>query len=73
MVRTLGAVVADRERKARIDPASVDNDRAGAALAAVAALLGSGQVQPFAQKIEKRDARIIEFDGSRDTVDGERG
>jgi len=30
-------------------------------LPAVAALLGSGQVQPFAQKIEKSDARIIEF------------
>ena len=32
-----------------------------------------GQVQPFAEKIEKRDARIIERDGSRDTVDGKRG
>jgi hypothetical protein len=41
-------------------------------LAAVAALFGSSQVQPFAKKIEKRDARIIERDGSRDTVDGKR-
>ena len=60
----VSAVVADREREARIDPAAVDDDRAGAALAAVAAFLGSGQIQPFAKKIEQRDARIIELDGS---------
>ena len=60
----ISAIVADRERKAGIDPASVDNDRAGAALPAVAALLGSCQTQPFAKKIEERDPRIIEFDGS---------
>ena len=69
----VGAIVADREREARIDAAAVDNDCARAALAAVAALLGSGQVQPFAEKIEKRDARIIERNGSRATVDGKRG
>ena len=39
----VGAVVTDRKREARIDPPSVDDDGAGAALAAVAALLGSGQ------------------------------
>jgi hypothetical protein len=27
----------------------------------------------IAKKVEKRDTRVIEFDGSRDTVDGERG
>jgi hypothetical protein len=64
--------VADREREARIDAAAVDENCACAALAAVAALFGSSQVQPFAKKIEKRDARIIERDGSRDTVDGKR-
>jgi hypothetical protein len=69
----IGAIVADREREAGIDPASVDDDRAGAALAAVTALLGSCQMQSFAKKVEKRDARVIELDGSRDTVDGERG
>ena len=41
----VGAVVADRQGEAGIDPPAVDQDRAGAALAAVAALLGSGQVQ----------------------------
>src|SRR5262249_553818 len=61
-----------RERKARINPAPINNDRAGAALPAVAALFGSGQVQPFAQKIKKSDARIIEVDGPRDTVDDQR-
>src|ERR1700751_277177 len=65
-------VMADREREARIDASAVDDDCARAALAAVATLFGSGQVQPFAKKIEKRDARIIERDGSRDTVDGKR-
>jgi hypothetical protein len=30
-------------------------------------------MQSFAKKVEKRDARVIEFDGSRDTIDGERG
>ena len=31
---------------------------AGAALAAVAGLLGAGQVQPLAQEIQQRDARV---------------
>jgi hypothetical protein len=48
----VGAVVTDGQRKARIDTSSVDNDRAGAALAAVTALLGSGQIKVFAEKIE---------------------
>ena len=41
----LGAVVADRERQAGIDPAAVDQHGAGAALAAVAAFLGAGEVR----------------------------
>jgi len=57
-----GAVVGDRQRQARIDPPSVDQDRAGAALAAVAAFLGAGQVESFAQQVEQRDARIVELD-----------
>ena len=40
----VGAVVADRQRQARIDAPPVDQHRAGAALAAVAALLGAGQI-----------------------------
>src|SRR4029077_19511292 len=35
----VSAVVTDRKRKARIDPSSLDDDRAGAALPPVAALL----------------------------------
>ena len=64
----VGAVVTDRQREARIDPPSIDDDRAGAALAAVAALLGSGQMQAFAKKIEQRHARIVKLDRSLDAV-----
>jgi hypothetical protein len=67
------AVVADRKRKARIDPSSVDDDRAGAALAAVAALLGSRQMEAFAKKIQERYTRVIELDRSRDAVHSESG
>ena len=68
----VGAVVADRKRKAGIDPSSVDDDRAGAALAAVAALLGSGQIQAFAKQVEERDAGSSSCDRSLDAVHGER-
>ena len=56
------AVVADRQRQARIDPPPVDQHRAGAALSAVAALLGAGQIKPLAQQIEQRDPRIVQCD-----------
>jgi hypothetical protein len=65
------AVMADRKGQTGIDPPPVDDDGAGTALAAVAALLGSSEIKPFAQKIEQRDARIIKLDRARDTVDGE--
>ena len=39
----VGAVVAERQGEAGIDPASVDQNRAGAALPAVAAFLGAGR------------------------------
>ena len=45
----IGAVMADRQGQARIDPPSVDQDRACAALAAVASFLGTGQIEPLAQ------------------------
>ena len=60
----VSAVVTDRKRKARIDPSSLDDDRAGAALPPVAALLRSGQIKVFAQKIQKRESRVIELDRS---------
>ena len=65
-------MVTYRQRQTGIDPPSIDDDGAGAALTAVAALLGSGEIEPFAQKVEQRDARIIKLDRARDTVDGER-
>src|SRR5262249_3551857 len=67
----LGAVVAQRQREAGIDPPSVDQDGAGAALAAIAALLGAGEMQALAQEIEQRDARIFERHVAPYTVDSE--
>ena len=58
----LGAVQAHRQRKAGIDAPPVDQHRAGAALAAVAALLRSGQDKPLAQKVEQRHPRVLERD-----------
>ena len=68
-----GAVMADGERQTGIDAPAVDQDGAGAALAAVASLLGSGEVEALAQQVEQCDAGIIEYDGSHDAVDGQRG
>jgi hypothetical protein len=48
----------DGERQAGIDAPAVDDDRAGAALAVVAALLGAGQVQVLAQRVEQRGAGV---------------
>ena len=67
----VGAVVAYRQRQAGIGPPPIDQHRAGAALAAVASLLGAGQVQTLAQEIEQRDAGIIEIDVPPHPVDGE--
>ena len=53
----LGAVLHDRERQAGIDPPPVDQHRAGAALAVIAALLGAGQVEMVAQRVEQRRPR----------------
>ena len=67
----VGAVVADRQRQARIDAPAVDQHRAGAALAAVASLLGAGQVEALAQQVEQRDARVVQLDVAPHTIDGE--
>src|SRR5215208_7386882 len=57
----LGAVLHDDERQARYHPASVDEHRAGAALAVIAALLGAGQVEAVPQGIEQgRPRRDLE-------------
>src|ERR1700704_3109310 len=67
----MSAFVADRQRQARIDPSPIDQNRTGAALAAVTSLLGSCQVQTLTQEIQQSDARVFEFDVPPHTVDGE--
>jgi hypothetical protein len=54
------AVTTECESEARIDPSSVDQHRARAALSAVAALLGAGQIKSFAQEIKQRDPWIVQ-------------
>ena len=49
----LGAVLHHRERQARDDAPAVDQHRAGAALAVIATLLGAGQVEMLAQRVEQ--------------------
>ena len=49
----LGAVLHDDQRQAGIDAPAVDQDRAGAALALIAALLGAGQIETVAQRVEQ--------------------
>ena len=54
--------------------AAVHQHRAGAALAVIAALLGAGEVQPVAQGIEQRRARVhgeAVFDAVDEQRDGE--
>jgi hypothetical protein len=67
----IGAVAAQRQGEARIDPSAVDMHRARAALTTVAAFFGAGQVETLAQKIEQRDARVVELDLTPFAVDGE--
>ena len=49
---------ADRQRQAGEDAPAVDEDGAGAALAVVAALLGAGQAEMLAQRVEQRRADV---------------
>jgi len=53
----LRAVLHDRERQAGIDPATIDQNRAGAALTVVATLLRSGQADVNPQRVKKRRPR----------------
>ena len=67
----LGAVLHDRQREAGIDPPPVDQHGAGAALAVIAALLGAGQIEMVAQRVEQgRPRRELEL--RLDAVDGQR-
>ena len=67
----VGALKAQCQTQARIDAPTVDQDRACAALAAVAALLGSCQMKALSQKIEKRNPGIVELDISVLIIQGE--
>ena len=58
----LRAVLHHRQREAGIDAPAVDQHRAGAALAVVAALLGAGEVEMVAQRVEQgRPRRDLEL------------
>ena len=48
----------DRQRRAGVDRAAVDDHRAGAAGAAIAAALVAGEVGAHAQRVEQRHARL---------------
>src|SRR5258708_1695959 len=54
----LGVLVRDGEGQAAIDASPVEQDGAGAALPVVAALLGAGESEPLAQRIQQRGAGI---------------
>ena len=66
------AIMADGQGQAGIFAPSVEQDGAGAALAAVTAFLGAGEVESFAQQVEQGDAGIVQDQMVLDTVDGER-
>ena len=46
------------ERQAAVDALSIDDRRAGAALAVIAAFLAAGEGEMFAQRIEQRGANV---------------
>ena len=54
----LAALVLHRQRQAGVDALAVDQHRAGAAGALVAALLGAGEAEVVAQQVEERGAQV---------------
>ena len=56
--RDLGAVSLDRENRAGLRAAAINEDRAGAALARVAADVGTRQVELVAQHVREQGARL---------------
>jgi hypothetical protein len=66
----LTALVLHGERQAGDDAPAVHEDRAGAAGALVAALLGSRQVEVLAEGVEEADPRF-DLERRRDAVDDE--
>jgi hypothetical protein len=67
----VGTIMADGERETGIDTLAVGENGTGAALAAVAAFLGSGEMEALTQEIEQRDAGIVENEVAPCTVHGE--
>ena len=76
MVVTVGAVGLHGEDRARLRAAAVDEHRARAALARVAADVRAGQVELFAQEVHEQRARLdvrlahLAVDGDRDLRHG---
>ena len=72
----LGAVGLDGEDRAGLDAAAVDQHRARAALARVAADVRAGQQQLLAQEVDEEQARLdvalahLAVDGHRDVSHG---
>ena len=66
--RDIASFVHDRQSEAGVDTLSVEDHRAGAALAMIAPFLCSGEMQVFAQRIEQRGPRV-EFKGTARAVD----
>ena len=56
--RDFVALVHHREREAAVHAPAVHMDGAGAALPVIAAFLGAGQMDPLAQRVEQRGARV---------------
>ena len=54
----LGVLPHHGQGQAGLDPLAVDQDRARAALAPVTALLGAGQAEPLAQRVEQGHPRL---------------
>jgi hypothetical protein len=69
--RHVATVQLGHQREAAQDAAAVDEDRADTARSLVAALLGAGQVEPFAQQVEEADTGL-DGDLGRSTVERER-
>ena len=59
------------QHQAPVHPAAVEQDRAGAAFAVVAALLGAGQIEVLAQQIQQRHTRIDAIELVVDAVDAQ--
>jgi len=63
----LVALVHDGQRKTRIDPATVHEDRARAALAMITPFLTPGQTERFTEEVKQRRSRF-DLDGVRLTI-----